>query len=65
MNNLQTPKPPRKLDKHRIRCFHCKKDLSIRDGNWRHWEHQEVFLCAPCDRSTAEGPERRRHRKGV
>ena len=50
----------RTLPKGHLRCFHCKKVLASKDGEWRSWTTLQAFFCKECDRETAKRPERRK-----
>ena len=41
---------PIRAAKGRLRCFDCRKPLSMKEGDWHERGNQQVFLCHPCNK---------------
>lgn len=51
----------KKLAKGQFRCFGCRSVFAQRDGDWFNWGSMQVHLCRPCEKETADRPERTLH----
>lgn len=47
-----------KIGKNEFRCYHCRRVLPKKDGDWFNWNHMQVHLCNACNKATASRPER-------
>lgn len=41
-------KKPESKGKAQLKCFTCRKALTLKDGKWVTIESQQVFLCPTC-----------------
>jgi len=47
-----------KIAKNHFKCFHCRRVVAQRDGDWFNWDSMQVHLCRPCEKVTKGKTER-------